>query len=135
MKGEIVMSLFKRLEEQKKVELPIQGKDKGRTISAVKIDPFQNLKGRIHKRIVDEMSLEESKGLTDKNVDKKILEDFVARVSNVVMDEEAVPVMRGDRSRVSDPTLPVSSRFFTQIPSIFTDTVRRPIEGLTVSDV
>jgi len=100
MKGEIVMSLFKRLEEQKKVELPIQGKDKGRTISAVKIDPFQNLKGRIHKRIVDEMSLEESKGLTDKNVDKKILEDFVARVSNVVMDEEDIPVMRGDRSRV-----------------------------------
>ena len=100
MKGEIVMSLFRRLEAQKKIELPVQGNDKGRAISAVKIDPFQNLKGRIHKRIVDEMSLEESKGLTDKNVDKKILEDFVARVSNVVMDEEDIPVMRGDRSRV-----------------------------------
>ncbi len=100
MKGEIVMSLLRRLEAQKQIELPVQGSDKGRAISAVKIDPFQNLKGRIHKRIVDEMSLEESKGLTDKNVDKKILEDFVARVSNVVMDEEAIPVMRGDRSRV-----------------------------------
>jgi pilus assembly protein CpaF len=29
-----------------------------------------------------------------------MLEDFVAKISNMVMDEEAVPVMRGDRSRV-----------------------------------
>jgi len=100
MKGESVMSLLKRLEAQKQIEQPAQGNDKGKAMSTVKIDPFQSLKGRIHKRIVDEMSLEESKGLADKNVDKKILEDFVARVSNVVMDEEAVPVMRGDRSRV-----------------------------------
>ena len=93
------MSLLKRLEAQKKIEKPVQGKD-NKPVTLAKIDPFQSLKGRIHKRIVDEMSLEESKGLTDKNVDKKILEDFVARISNVVMDEETLPVMRGDRSRV-----------------------------------
>ena len=93
------MSLLKRLEAQKKIEQPVQGKD-NKPVTLAKIDPFQSLKGRIHKRIVDEMSLEESKGLTDKNVDKKILEDFVARVANVVMDEETLPVMRGDRSRV-----------------------------------
>lgn len=93
------MSLLKRLEAQKKIEQPVQGKD-NKPVTLAKIDPFQSLKGRIHKRIVDEMSLEESKGLTDKNVDKKILEDFVARISNVVMDEETLPVMRGDRSRV-----------------------------------
>jgi len=93
------VSLLKRLEAQKKIEQPVQGKD-NKPVTLAKIDPFQSLKGRIHKRIVDEMSLEESKGLTDKNVDKKILEDFVARVANVVMDEETLPVMRGDRSRV-----------------------------------
>ena len=94
------MSLLKRLEAQKQTEQPALSKDKSKPVALVKVDPFQSLKGRIHKRIVDEMSLEESKGLTDKNVDKQILEDFVAKISNVVMDEETVPVMRGDRSRV-----------------------------------
>lgn len=95
-----MMSLLKRLEAQKKIEQPAQGSDKGKPVIQVKVDPFQSLKGRIHKRIVDEMSLEESKGLADKNVDRRILEEFVARVSSSVMDEETVPVMRGDRSRV-----------------------------------
>ena len=94
------MSLSKRLESQKQVERPALGKEKAAPIVPIQVDPFQNLKSRIHKRIVDEMSLEESKGLTDKNVDKKILEDFVAKISNAVMDEEAVPVMRGDRLRL-----------------------------------
>ncbi len=94
------MSLSKRLESQKQVERPALGKEKATPIIPIQVDPFQNLKSRIHKRIVDEMSLEESKGLTDKNVDKKILEDFVAKISNAVMDEEAVPVMRGDRLRL-----------------------------------
>lgn len=94
------MSLSKRLESQKQVERPALGKEKATPIIPIQVDPFQNLKSRIHKRIVDEMSLEESKGLTDKNVDKKILEDFVAKISNAVMDEEAMPVMRGDRLRL-----------------------------------
>ena len=95
-----MMSLLKRLEAQKQTDQPILSKDKGKTVTQVKVDPFQSLKGRIHKRIVDEMSLEESKGLTDKNVDKQLLENFVAKIANVVMDEETVPVMRGDRMRV-----------------------------------
>jgi pilus assembly protein CpaF len=95
------MSLLKRLEAQKQTEQPVQGKAKdGKPAPVVKVDPFLDLKGRIHKRIVDEMSQTESKGLTAKDVDKKILEDFVERIANVVMDEEAVPVVRGDRGRV-----------------------------------
>lgn len=95
------MSLLKRLEAQKQTEQPIQGKDKGgKLVTVVKVDPFLNLKSRIHKRIVDEMSQAESKGLTDQDVDKKIIEDFVARIANLVMDEETVPVVRGDRGRV-----------------------------------
>lgn len=95
------MSLLKRLEEQKQIEQPVQGSDKGgKPITMVKVDPFLNLKGRIHKRIVDEMSQGESAGLTAKDADKKILEDFVAGIANIVMDEESVPVVRGDRGRV-----------------------------------
>jgi len=95
------MSLLKRLEAQKQTEQATQGKDRdGKPITIVKIDPFLTLKGSIHKRIVDEMSQAESKELTAKDVDKKALEDFVARIANLVMDEEAIPVARGDRSRI-----------------------------------
>lgn len=95
------MSLLRRLAEEKQIENPLQGMDKdGKCIALAKVDPFLNLKGRIHKRIVDEMSQGEKKGLTDKDVDKKILEDFVAKIANLVMDEETIPVVRGDRGRV-----------------------------------
>ena len=95
------MSLLKRLEAQKEIEKPLLAKDKGgKPITMARVDPFLNLKGRIHKRIVDEMSQTESKGLTGQDVDKKVLEDFVARIANQVMDEETIPVVRGDRGRV-----------------------------------
>ena len=65
-----------------------------------KVDPYQVLKARIHKRIVDEMSLEESKVLIEKDVDRKLLEEVVSRIANVVMEEAPVPVPRNDRSKI-----------------------------------
>jgi len=95
------MSLLKRLEAQKHTEQPAPGKEKkAKPAATVRIDPYQDLKGRIHKRIIDEMSVEESKALTDKDVDKKNLEDVVAKIANTVMDEEPVPVPRSDRARI-----------------------------------
>lgn len=94
------MSLLKRLEAQKQQEQPNKGTEKTKQTVPAKSDPYQNLKVRIHKRIVDEMSFEESKALTDKDVDRKVLEDIVARIANTAMDEEAVPVPRIERSRI-----------------------------------
>lgn len=95
------MSLLQRLEQQKQTEQPLShNKDKAKVITIAKTDPYQSLKTRIHKRIVDEMSLEESKVLTDKDVDRKTLENVVARIANAVMDEEPLPVPRSDKSRV-----------------------------------
>ena len=56
------MSLLKRLEEQKQIEENpvINEHDKPVTNSTVKNDPYQYLKTKIHKRIVAEMSLEDS---------------------------------------------------------------------------
>lgn len=94
------MSLLKRLEAQKQTEQPAQSREMAKPGIPLRLDPYQNLKTKIHKRIVDEMSMEESKVLTGKDVDKKTLEETVARISNAVMDEETVPVPRGDRSKV-----------------------------------
>lgn len=94
------MSLLKRLEAQKQSEQPGKGAEKAKTFLPVKSDPYQNLKVRIHKRIIDEMSLEESKALTDQEVDRTMLEEAVTRIATAVMDEEAAPVPRSDRGRI-----------------------------------
>jgi pilus assembly protein CpaF len=94
------MSLLKRLEAQKQTEEAVQSKDKTKPIVQTKVDQYQELKGRIHKRIVDEMSLEESRALADKDVDKTMLEEFVAKFATMVMDEETIPVPRSDRSKI-----------------------------------
>lgn len=94
------MSLLKRLEAQKQSEQPVQTKEKAKAITPVRVDHYQNLKVRIHKRIIDGMSLEESKTLTDKEVDRQYLDDLVTKLANTVMDEESVPVPRNERGRI-----------------------------------
>lgn len=100
-KGGTTLSLLKRLEAQKQTEQAAPGgRDKGKAVPQSHIDPYQNLKGRIHKKIIDEISLEENKNLTDKDVDRKVLEDAVTKLATEVMDEELVPVPRGDRGKI-----------------------------------
>ncbi|HWQ60842.1 MAG TPA: ATPase, T2SS/T4P/T4SS family, partial [Negativicutes bacterium] len=95
------MSLLKRLEATKAGEPGAGTKERAKGAPApLKQDPYQNLKMRIHKRIVDELSVEESKILTDQNVDRRVLEDIVAKLANTQMDAEPVPVPRGERARI-----------------------------------
>lgn len=93
------MSLLKRLEMQKQVERPAN-REQAKPVVPARTDPYQNLKTRIHRKIVDEMSADENKALTEKNVDKAALEQVVARIANSVMDDEAVPIPRIDRTRI-----------------------------------
>ena len=95
------MSLLKRLEAQKQTEQQTQkpaGEKQKQTL--VRSDPHQSIKAKIHKRIVDEMSSEESKVLTAKEADRSELEEVVARIANTVMDEEPVPIPRSERNRI-----------------------------------
>jgi pilus assembly protein CpaF len=95
------MSLLKRLEAQKQTEQQTQkpaGEKNKPTV--VRSDPHQGIKTKIHKRIVDEMSSEESKVLTATDADRTALEEVVARLANTVMDEEPVPIPRNDRNRI-----------------------------------
>lgn len=96
------MSLLKRLEAQKQVDQPptAKGAEKAKTSAIVRTDAHQSLKSKIHRRIVDQMSLEESKALTEKDVDRKVLEAAVANIANAAMDEEPVPIPRNERTRI-----------------------------------
>ena len=95
------MSLLKRLEAQKQTEQPTQlPREKGKTAVPLKTDPYQDLKVRIHKRIVDEMSMEENADVTGKEADGKFVEEMVTQVAHRAMDEETVPIPRGDRGRI-----------------------------------
>lgn len=96
------MSLLRRLEEQKQVEVhpDIGENDKSILNSVAKTDPYQYLKTKIHKRIVAEMSLEDSRALIEKKADIKALQEVVTRISNTVMDEEITLVPQVERRRI-----------------------------------
>lgn len=93
------MSLLKRLEMQKQADKP-SGREPVKTAAPARTDPYQNLKTRIHRKIVDEMSNDENKALTEKDVDKAALEQVVARIANDVMDLESMPIPRTDRTKI-----------------------------------
>lgn len=89
------MALLDRLEGQKKTEQTPASKgseQRNKPQIPVRTDPFQGLKTKIHKRIVDEL------GMAD--VDRRQLEESVNRVADLTMDEEPVPVPRFERSRI-----------------------------------
>ena len=64
------MSLLRRLEEQKQLEEHPETASHERAVATatVKSDPYQYLKTKIHKRIVAEMSLEDSRALIEKKL-------------------------------------------------------------------
>jgi pilus assembly protein CpaF len=70
--------------------------EKLKPAATVKTDPYRELKGKIHNRIVDEMSKEENKAATGRDTDRKTLEEVVGRLANIIMDEEPVPVIRAE---------------------------------------
>ena len=88
------MALLERLEGQKKAEQtqPGKGPEKPRTAAPVRTDPFQPLKSKMHKRIVEELGAAE--------MDRRQLEEAVTRIADATMDEEPVPVPRYERARI-----------------------------------
>ena len=88
------MALLERLEGQKKAEQSqaAKGTEKSRTSTPARVDPFQHLKSKMHRRIVEELGAAE--------MDRRQLEDAVTRIADATMDEEPVPVPRFERSRI-----------------------------------
>lgn len=119
------MSLLRRLEEQKQMEdnPEINEHDKPVTNSSVKSDPYQYLKTKIHKRIVAEMSLEDSRALVEKKADIKTLREVVTRISNTVMDEEITLVPQAERRRIIPEVLAEVLGFGPIEPLLKDDTV------------
>lgn len=89
-----------RLAAQNQPDLTNKVAATAKAIPTARPDPYQNLKTKIHKRIVEEMSAEENAALYKQDVEPKLLEGVVARVAETVMDEEPVPVPRALRPRL-----------------------------------
>ncbi|MEM5768173.1 MAG: ATPase, T2SS/T4P/T4SS family, partial [Bacillota bacterium] len=95
------MSLLKRLELQKQTEQPVKGPEKAKAAAApVRSDPYQSLKTKIHRRIIEEMSSEENRKLLAEDAEPGTLEPAVDKIANTVMDEETVPVPRAERTKI-----------------------------------
>ncbi len=94
------MSLLKRLEAAQKPKQTGNGTETPKAVPLIKNDPYQNLKVKIHKKIIEEMSQEESQAIINKDIDINALSEVVSRIANAAMDEETVPVPRSDRGRI-----------------------------------
>lgn len=88
------MSLQTRLEEKKQMDhvVPFKGIEKNKPGPSMKIDPYDPLKQKTHRKIVDEL------GSAD--MDRRQLEEAVTRIADTVMDGEPVLVPRVERIRI-----------------------------------
>lgn len=96
------MSLLKRFEQQQQTDQPVAGPEKKTkaAVAPVRSDPYEHLKTKIHRRIIDEMSSEENRKLLAEDTDPGMLEPVVAKIANTVMDEEPTPVPRAERTKI-----------------------------------
>ena len=88
------MALLERLEGRKNSEqaLGIKVGERPKTAVSSRTDPFQALKSKIHKHVVDELGAAE--------MEQRQLEDAVNRIAETTMDEEPIPVPRFERNRI-----------------------------------
>lgn len=89
------MALLDRLESRKNDEkaLDVKGGERIKASLPVRSDPYQALKSKIHKRIVDELGSSE--------LDQKQLADAVDKIADAAMNEEPIPVPRSERGRIA----------------------------------
>ena len=88
------MALLERMEGRKQIEQVAGTKigDRPKAAAPVRSDPFQLLKSKIHKRVVDELGAAE--------ISQRQLEEAVTRIADYTMDEEPIPVPRFERGRI-----------------------------------
>lgn len=87
------MSLSKRLSSQNSFEPVLGGRDATKVAS-------NELKVRIHRKVVDSISKEKNRW-AGKDPGKN-LEEEALKIISQLLDEEAVPVLRGDRQKLID---------------------------------
>lgn len=92
------MSLLERLGKREGLEesKPIFA---GRKNSSTD-DQYQELKLDIHRRIVDEMNIEQQQILMNGQQDRREIESIIAEYCNRVLDENPFAVPRGDRTAI-----------------------------------
>lgn len=88
------MSLSKRLSSQNTYDSQVLNNKE-----MLKSSAASELKARIHRRVVEAISKENGKWAGRPDAEKK-LETEAIRIANQVMDDEAVPILRGERQRI-----------------------------------
>lgn len=102
------MSLLKRLEQEKGAARAAADKGRERTgISPARLDPYQELKQRIHKQIIEELDAE---FLTAKGKDKPAPDEAqttaqVESIVNEVINEQVAVISRTDRRKIMSEIL------------------------------
>ena len=94
------MSLLERLQKERSVDTPESGKNPGtRNVQAPKADPFEDLKVRIHMRIIEEIN---SGIIRDVEAEGKEgdLEQAISGIVESYLDEEGVFITKLDKQKL-----------------------------------
>lgn len=92
------MSLLERLGKKGQLEEPKMIFAKRQ--DAAKLDPYQELKMKIHKRIVDEMSNEQQQLLANVHIERSEIETVIVEFCHRVIDENPFAIPRADRASI-----------------------------------
>ena len=92
------MSLLERLGKKNGLEEPKAIFAERSNLSTE--DQYQELKLAIHRRIVDEMNIEQQRILTSGQQERREVETIIASYCNLVLEENPFAVPRGDRTAI-----------------------------------
>lgn len=118
------MSLLERLQKEKSTELPESSKQQKtkKTASVVKEDPFENIKEKIHDRIIAEVNTDSFKD-EDGTVSEENLEKEISSIVESFLEEEGTYVTKLERQKLISEIIDESIGFGPINPLIHDPTV------------
>ncbi|NMA33042.1 MAG: CpaF family protein [Clostridiaceae bacterium] len=94
------MSLLERLQKERTVEASDSGKpNKARSVQVLKEDPFEELKGRIHMRIIEEINSGSGRAAEMEGQDGN-LEQAISGIVENYLDDEGVFITKLDKQKL-----------------------------------
>lgn len=101
MKGTGNMSLWERLGQSGEInQEKLVNVHFSKQRANAGLDPYQKIKMQIHRRIIEDMNVDQQQILTNQTADRRELEQLVVGFCNQVIDENIFSAPRGERAAI-----------------------------------
>lgn len=93
------MSLLERLQKEKSTEVVDIKTQKLKKLQAEKEDPFSEIKGKIHKKIIEEIKTDAFKEIDEDNGAEKLNEEITSIIEEI-LDQDNAFISKNERQRI-----------------------------------